>query len=111
MGLRSWASLTRNCCRTLPQQQYSLLLPVRHERESLKGALRRLQLSRASVIGVVLTKYDAKSAGYGYGYGYGYEYGLWTNSNPTGMTVNDPSTSKPQLADLRERLANLRKSA
>ena len=36
----------------------------------VRGALARLQLSRASVIGVVLTKYDAKAAGYGYGYGH-----------------------------------------
>jgi Mrp family chromosome partitioning ATPase len=45
------------------------------------GALRRLQHARGTIIGAVLTKYDAKNAGYGYGYGnygygaYGYGYG------------------------------------
>lgn len=32
-------------------------------------ALRRLRQSRARLVGCVLTKFDAKSAGYGYGYG------------------------------------------
>jgi capsular exopolysaccharide synthesis family protein len=40
----------------------------------VRGALRRLHLARAPIIGAVLTKFDAKSAGYGYGPGYGYEY-------------------------------------
>lgn len=38
----------------------------------LRGALKRLQFARAPLIGAVLTKYDAKAAGYGYGYGYSY---------------------------------------
>src|SRR5690606_25417628 len=42
----------------------------------IRGALKRLQLSRGALIGAVLTKFDAKHAGYGYGYGYGYgDYG------------------------------------
>ena len=31
----------------------------------VRGALRRLQLSRGTIVGAVLTKYDAKAAGYG----------------------------------------------
>ena len=38
----------------------------------IRGALKRLQFGRGPVIGTVLTKFDAKAAGYGYGYGYGY---------------------------------------
>src|SRR5690606_1436702 len=38
----------------------------------IRGALKRLQLSRGALIGAVLTKFDAKQVGYGYGYGYGY---------------------------------------
>lgn len=41
----------------------------------VRGALRRLSLARAPVIGAILTKYDHKSSGYGYGYGNGYGYG------------------------------------
>lgn len=41
----------------------------------LKGAIKRLYMSRASLIGAVLTKYDARQTGYEYGYGYGYGYG------------------------------------
>lgn len=39
---------------------------------AIRGALKRLQLSRGALIGAVLTKFDAKQAAYGYGYGYGY---------------------------------------
>jgi capsular exopolysaccharide synthesis family protein len=38
----------------------------------VRGALKRLQMGRGLLIGAVLTKFDAKAAGYGYGYGYGY---------------------------------------
>jgi capsular exopolysaccharide synthesis family protein len=44
----------------------------------VRGALKRLQMGRAPVVGAVLTKFDSKAAGYGYGYGYGdheYSYG------------------------------------
>jgi succinoglycan biosynthesis transport protein ExoP len=41
----------------------------------VRGALKRLQLARASVIGATLTKFDAKAARYGNDYGYGYAYG------------------------------------
>jgi capsular exopolysaccharide synthesis family protein len=41
----------------------------------VRGALKRLELARAPLIGTVLTKFDAKDAGYGYGYDYGYGYG------------------------------------
>lgn len=39
---------------------------------SVRGALKRLEFSKSPIIGNVLTKFDAKTAGYGYGYGYGY---------------------------------------
>jgi capsular exopolysaccharide synthesis family protein len=38
----------------------------------VSAAIKRLAAARARVLGVVITKYDAKKAGYGYGYGYGY---------------------------------------
>jgi len=41
----------------------------------VRGALKRLQFGSAALIGTVLTKFDAKAAGYGYGYGYGHGYG------------------------------------
>lgn len=44
-------------------------------RNTVKVALKRLQFARANVIGVLLSKFDAKLSGYGYGYGYGdYDY-------------------------------------
>jgi capsular exopolysaccharide synthesis family protein len=49
----------------------------------IRAALGRLRYARANVIGTVLTKYDAKRAGYGYGYGYGgYGYGPGSQSMP-----------------------------
>lgn len=41
-------------------------------RGDVSGALKRLAMSKSSLIGAVLTMFDAKKAGYGYGYGYGY---------------------------------------
>lgn len=41
----------------------------------LRGALKRLQMARSNIIGTVLTKYNARSAGFEYGYGYGSGYG------------------------------------
>ena len=72
------------------------------------GALKRLQLSQGSLLGAVLTSYDAKAAGYGYGYGYGYgneyAYSYGANANPRGLSVRKPTSDKqqPQLADTRE---------
>ena len=40
----------------------------------IRSALRRLQISRVTPIGAVLTKFDPKTVGYAYGYGYGYGY-------------------------------------
>jgi capsular exopolysaccharide synthesis family protein len=70
----------------------------------LRGALRQLQLSRAPLIGVVLTKYDAKTAGYGYGYsyGYGYGYGYGKEVDPRGLSVAVGSKSQPRLTDAHE---------
>jgi Mrp family chromosome partitioning ATPase len=38
-----------------------------------QASLKRLLAARARVVGCLLTKYDARTAGYGYGYGYRYE--------------------------------------
>jgi polysaccharide biosynthesis transport protein len=59
------------------QAQSTLLVVAANEtrRSVVKVALRRLNMARASVIGALLTKFNAKQSGYGYGYGYGeYEY-------------------------------------
>ncbi|HWS05366.1 MAG TPA: polysaccharide biosynthesis tyrosine autokinase [Burkholderiaceae bacterium] len=38
-----------------------------------QAALKRLLAARARIVGGLLTKYDARAAGYGYGYGYGHD--------------------------------------
>jgi capsular exopolysaccharide synthesis family protein len=43
-------------------------------RTQARAAVRRLQMANAHILGVVLTKFNAKSASYGYGYAYEYEY-------------------------------------
>lgn len=56
---------------------------------SVSGALKRLEYSKSPLIGSVLTKFDAKSAGYGYGYGryggysYNYTYSYGSQSQVT----------------------------
>jgi Mrp family chromosome partitioning ATPase len=47
-------------------------------RGQARGALKRLQVGRAHLLGAVLTKFSTKSAAYGYGgydYAYDYHYG------------------------------------
>lgn len=56
-------------------------------RTAVRGALKRLEFSKSPVIGTVLTKFDARTAGYGYGYGYGnysysYSYGVPPPAGP-----------------------------
>lgn len=41
----------------------------------IKSAIYRLTAANANLLGAVLTKFEAKRAGYGYGYDYGYGYG------------------------------------
>ena len=56
--------------------------------------MRRLQFSRAALVGTVITRFDARSTyGYGYGYGYGCGYGYGYG--------NDPA-AKPALAHAEE---------
>jgi len=45
-------------------------------RNVVRGAINRLRVSNARILGVILTKFDARKGvhGYGYGYGYGYDY-------------------------------------
>jgi capsular exopolysaccharide synthesis family protein len=44
---------------------------------SVRGALKRLNIAKSPLIGSVVTRFDAKRAGYGYGqYAYGYGYGF-----------------------------------
>jgi capsular exopolysaccharide synthesis family protein len=52
-----------------------------------QAALKRLMAARARVVGALLSKYDAHTAGYGYGYGYGYQYGTYK-----------PDEDKPRLS-------------
>jgi capsular exopolysaccharide synthesis family protein len=66
----------------------------------IRGAMRRLQLSRGLVIGATLTKYDTKISGYAYHYGYDYSHhGYGPGAAPRGLSVRDSSggEQQPQL--------------
>jgi capsular exopolysaccharide synthesis family protein len=43
-------------------------------RRLVKAAIRRMRLANSRLLGVLLTKFDARNTSYGYGYGYGYGY-------------------------------------
>ena len=62
----------------------------------VQSALMRLQLARITPVGVVLTKFDSKAAGYGYGYGYG--YGQTDYSYGTPLKVADGGADTPKIA-------------
>ena len=70
----------------------------------IRGALKRLQLSRGFLIGAVLSSYDAKAAGYGYDTGYDYGYGYGTQARQGGLSVKraDAREPQPQLTDANE---------
>lgn len=51
-------------------------------RNLLRGAMRRLNVGAPRILGVLLTKFDARKASYGYGYGYGYSYEYEYGSKP-----------------------------
>lgn len=51
-------------------------------RNLAKASLRRLGVGQARILGVLLTKFDAKKNSYGYGYGYGYAYDYNYGSRP-----------------------------
>jgi polysaccharide biosynthesis transport protein len=65
------------------------------------GALKRLQLSRGTLIGAVLTQCDSKTAyGYGYEYGYGYGHNYGKPASPKGLSISQADRkSQPQLTD------------
>ena len=52
-------------------------------RGQARGALRRLKMGRARLLGAVLSKFNAKSTSYGgYDYAYDYNYGTYGSDNP-----------------------------
>jgi succinoglycan biosynthesis transport protein ExoP len=74
---------------------------------AIRGALKRLQLSRANLIGAVLTKYEAKRVSYGYGYGEGNEYRYAYAGSTAKAEASAVDPQIPQLADLQKRLVKI----
>ena len=78
----------------------------------IRGALKRLQLARANLIGSVLTKYDAQSVTYGYGYSVGHEYSYQYNYRAKDAEPEAAMSAQiPQVADLRQKLIKLADNA
>ncbi len=68
---------------------------------AIKNALMRLRQSKTNLVGAVLTKFDAKTAGYGYGYGYGYGAEAYTygrSSAPLEPSVQEPRLASPSVS-------------
>ena len=56
-------------------------------RGQARGALRRLKVGRARLLGAVLSKFNAKTTSYGgYDYAYDYNYGTYGADNPENPT-------------------------
>lgn len=64
----------------------------------LKSALKRLKITRAHLIGVVVTKYNTNAAGYGYGYGYGYGGAGYGADGLTYGQIENKSAQNPEPA-------------
>jgi succinoglycan biosynthesis transport protein ExoP len=65
----------------------------------IRGAMRRLQLSRSLVIGAALTQYDIKIPGYSYHYAHSYgrrAYGYGPSAAPRGLSVRESSGGEQQ---------------
>jgi succinoglycan biosynthesis transport protein ExoP len=81
----------------------------RARKRLIRGALRRLQLSRGVLVGAALSSYDVKAAGYpGYDYDYGYGYGYGAQANSKGLSVKHAKDAQPQLtsADAQPQLTS-----
>lgn len=64
----------------------------------VRAAVKRLQLSRAALIGAVITRFDVRSS-YGYGYGYGYYgYGHGYGGPPTAI-ARAAGAARPELTN------------
>lgn len=68
----------------------------------VRGALKRLQFARGQIIGAVLTKFDAKTAGYGYGYGHDYGYGYGYGAD-RGRAIEAAGRERPELTQAEAR--------
>ena len=69
---------------------------------SIRNAIKRLQFARGSVIGTVVTKFDAKRDGYGYdrygydGYGHEYTYGSGYERQYADSRIENDQTRPPE---------------
>jgi polysaccharide biosynthesis transport protein len=70
----------------------------------IRAAVKRLQFSRASLIGTVITRFDVRHTyGYGYGYGYGHGYGHYGQEGghaEKAVTAAD-AAGQPKLTNAR----------
>ena len=69
----------------------------------VRGALRRLRMSRAAVIGSVLTKFDARASGYGREYGSTYGDGYDASAHRRAPSFATPG-KRPQIAARQEKI-------
>lgn len=72
----------------------------------IRAAVKRLQVSRAALIGTVVTRFDAQHGygygyGYGYGHGYGYGYGEDSNTGKSAAAANDARQQQLTRAQAR----------
>jgi capsular exopolysaccharide synthesis family protein len=66
---------------------------------SVRGALKRLDIAKSPMIGSVVTRFDAKRAGYGYGrYGYGYGCTYGEHAFSYGKSVPGLYTPHPMMS-------------
>jgi capsular exopolysaccharide synthesis family protein len=66
----------------------------------VRNALKRLEMAKSPLIGSVVTRFDAKRAGYGYGYGYGsgYGYGYGEQAFAYGKSISAAEAQTPRLS-------------
>jgi polysaccharide biosynthesis transport protein len=69
----------------------------------IRAAVKRLQFSRASLIGTVITRFDVRHGyGYGYDYGYGYGYGYGQEGGGAEKAVTAAGEARqPKLTNAR----------
>jgi polysaccharide biosynthesis transport protein len=64
----------------------------------IRAAVKRLQFSRASLIGTVITRFDARHT---YGYGYGYGYGHYGEEGAEKAVTAADAARQPKLTNAR----------
>jgi succinoglycan biosynthesis transport protein ExoP len=75
-------------------------------RNSVRNGLARLRMTRAPVLGTIVTKLEVRTSDYGYGYGYGFGYGRTGGRDIDANSESASRNASPALKDIEKSVVN-----